>query len=896
MIGRVVSHYEILAKLGEGGMGVLYRARDTHLDRLVALKILPADKVADPERRRRFVQEARAASALNHPHIVTVYDIDEADGVHFIAMEHVEGTTLADRIGRRGLPLQDALKQAAQIADALAQAHAKGIVHRDLKPANVMVTADGVTKVLDFGLAKLVETEVSEEETTDLKPATDEGMVVGTAAYMSPEQAQGRRVDARSDIFSFGSVLYEMVTGRRAFVGESKVSTLAAILKEEPRPPSDLVPAVPRELERLIQHCMRKDPARRFQHMDDVRTLLEQLREDSESGKLPVATPPSRAAFSRLWVVGVAVAALTLVVGAWLWLSRPTAPALEAPLVATPLTTSPGFEVHPSFSPDGNEVAFAWNGEKEDNWDIYRKLIGPGEPLRLTRDPAWDYSPAWSPDGRLIAFVRGRDQGRPPGIYLIPALGGAERRLADLVAPGGIRHHTGLAWTTDNKGLIVSDKPTGELPGLFLLSPESGEKRRLTSAPQRLPGVLSGGVPWGDRDPALSPDGRTLAFTRVVDFGNSDVHLLRLGPDMTAQGSPERLTFENHQAASPTWLFGASEVLFSQGAWNSERQMLRLAAVPPGPDAIARRQVPVGTDATNLAFSRTSRRLVFSREQRDINIYRFGLRGPGEPAGEPERLIASTRLEYNPEYSPKGESVAFVSTRSGSEEIWLANTDGSNARQLTSMGGPLTSNPRWSPDATTILFDSRLKGSADLYVISAQGGSPRPLTDQPSYEGEARWSHDGVWIYFGSDRTGRMEVWRIPAGGGGATQVTRNGGRCAFESPDGRWLYYSRWSLGIDLWKAPVAGGAETRVLKGLNNFFDYVPTSQGVYFIRAGPANTGADAALAYLDFATGNTNLALRKMRSYSGLTISPDGRSLLYTQEDAFGADLILVDNFR
>ena len=498
MIGRVISHYEILAKLGEGGMGVLYKARDSRLDRLVALKILRPDKVKDPERRRRFVLEARAASALNHPHIVTVYDIGETDGVHFIAMEHVEGTTLADRIGRRGLPLPDALRHAAQIADALAQAHAKGIVHRDLKPANVMVTASGSTKVLDFGLAKLVETDVSEGETTEFNPITEDGMIVGTAAYMSPEQAQGRRVDARSDIFSFGSVLYEMVTGRRAFSRESTVSTLAAILKEEPRPPSDLVPAVPRELERLIQHCLRKDPACRFQHMDDVRTLLEQLREDSESGKLPVAALTQLRPFYWLAGAGLALAALMVVVGIWSW-RRPTAPATEAPSVATPFTASPGFEVQPTFSPDGNEIAFAWNGEKQDNYDIYRKLIGPGEALRLTRDPAWDYSPAWSPDGRLIAFLRQPDQG-PPGLYLIPALGGAERRLADIAAIPG--WNTGIAWTADNKRLIVSDQPAGELPGLFLLSLESGERRRLTTVPQRMPGVPSA-VRSGDWDPAF---------------------------------------------------------------------------------------------------------------------------------------------------------------------------------------------------------------------------------------------------------------------------------------------------------------------------------------------------------------------------------------------------------
>jgi serine/threonine protein kinase len=523
-------------------MGVGYKAEDTKLGRLVALKVLPTEKVADPERRRRFVQEARAASALNHPHIVTIHDIDEADGVHFIAMEYVEGTTLADRIGRRGLPLHDALKLAAEIADALAQAHAKGIVHRDLKPANVMVTAGGLAKVLDFGLAKLTETEVSGEETTDLKPATDEGTIVGTAAYMSPEQAQGQRVDARSDIFSFGSVLYEMVTGRRAFSGESKVSTLAAILKEEPRPPSELVPAVPRELERIIQHCMRKDPARRLQHMDDVRTLLEQLLEDSDSGKL-TATPPSpRIALSKPGVAGIVAAALALLAGTWLWLGRRTLPPPETPLAATPLTAFPGHEVQPTFSPDGNEVAFAWNGEKEDNVDIYRKLIGPGEPLRLTRDPARDLSPAWSPDGRFIAFLRAPDQG-PAGIYLLPALGGAERRVADLAeTPGSWDfRNSGLAWTPDNKWLIVSDAPASEPRGLFLLSLDSGEKRRLTSAPRT----------DGDWDPALSPDGRMLAFTRQIDLGDSDVYLLPLGPDLAAHGPPQRLTLRTGWLGAP---------------------------------------------------------------------------------------------------------------------------------------------------------------------------------------------------------------------------------------------------------------------------------------------------------------------------------------------------------
>jgi Tol biopolymer transport system component/tRNA A-37 threonylcarbamoyl transferase component Bud32 len=890
MVGRVVSHYEIVEKLGEGGMGAVYKARDTRLGRLVALKILPPDKVQDAERRRRFVQEARAASALNSPHIVTIHEIDEADGVHFIAMELAEGRTLAERIGRRGLPLREALVVASQIADALARAHAQGIVHRDLKPANIVVTTDCVAKVLDFGLAKLVETEVTEDESTDLKPATDEGTILGTAAYMSPEQAQGKRVDARSDIFSFGSVLYEMVTGRRAFSGETKVSTLAAILKEEPKPAGEVAPAVPRELERLIQHCMRKDPARRFQHMDDVRTLLDQLREDSDSGKLAPAAALAGAAFSRRARAGWALAALAAVVGVaalGLWLRRREPPAPPPPLVAVPLTSTPGFEVQPSFSPDGNEVAFAWDGEKQDNFDIYRRLIGTGEPLRLTRDPAWDVSPAWSPDGRTIAFVREPDEG-PAGVYLVPALGGAERRVADVA--GGLVvdfFYSGLAWTPDGRWLVVADEPTGEPAGLFLLSLESGEKRRLTSAPR---GTV-------DRDPALSPDGRMLTVSRQIELARGDVYVQRLGPDLAPEGTPRRLTFDDG-AASPVWTPDGRDILYSQGSWLSERQTWRLTVSSAEGTPPTRRPEPFGTDATNLAVSPAARRLAFSRRQHDRNLYRVELHGPGGPAGEPERLLSSTRLEHIAEYSPKGDAIAFVSHRSGSQEIWLADADGSNPRQMTSMGGPVTSNPRWSPDGSQIVFDSRREGSADLYLVGAGGGAPRRLTSDAGYEGEARWSRDGRWIYFHSWRTGPNEVWKMPTGGGESIQVTRNGGRNAFESPDGKWLYYAKGPQGaVELWRAPLAGGDEVRVLEHLSDGHNYVVATRGVYFLEAVPGNSWPrTGSLRYLDLSSGRLTILRKVLKVSLGLTLSPDGRFLIYAQDDTLGADLLLVDDFH
>ena len=299
MIGQALGHYRIEAKLGEGGMGVVYRAFDMHLDRPVAIKVLRADATASTERRRRFQQEAKAASALNHPNIVHIYDISSSGGTDYIAMEFVDGKTLDQLIGKSGLALRDTLKYAIQVADALSRAHAAGIVHRDLKPANIIVGEDGRVKLLDFGLAKLTETPVnagndSEADTVAMivreVVQTEEGAIVGTVAYMSPEQAEGRKVDARSDIFSFGSVLYEMVTGRRPFEGANKISTLAAILHKEPRPLAEVAPDLPAELDRIISRCLRKDPDRRAQHTADIRLALEELREDSASVKLSHAS------------------------------------------------------------------------------------------------------------------------------------------------------------------------------------------------------------------------------------------------------------------------------------------------------------------------------------------------------------------------------------------------------------------------------------------------------------------------------------------------------------------------------------------------------------------------------------------------------------------------------
>ena len=495
--------YEVVGPIGVGGMGEVYRARDTRLGREVAIKVLPTERLSDPHRRDRLVQEARAASALNHPNIVTIYEIESTEGVDFIVMELVPGKTLDALIPRHGMRLGEALRIAISLADALAAAHAAGIVHRDLKPANVMVTPEGVVKVLDFGLAKLTQAEETsgEDDTTlDARARLSRpGTVAGTPAYMSPEQASGTVVDARSDVFSFGAVLYEMVTGRRPFGGSSSAERLAALLKEQPKPPSELVPEVPKELERIILHCLRKEPGRRFQHMADVKVELQELKEESDSqAKAPAGAATATRRSRRRWMAWAAAGFLVLAAAAAVTLWRLRRPELPAPRLVQ--LVSARLAQHGSFSPDGNQIAFRSTGETGNNSDIWLKIIGEPESRRLTTDTAVDWSPEWSPDGKQIAFVRSPPRSGLGSIYLMSPLGGSERRLLDF--PVG-----GFSWSPNGRWLAAArarskGETTPESGGIHLIPAGGGEPRAVTFPKP----------PAEDRFPAFSPDGRALAY------------------------------------------------------------------------------------------------------------------------------------------------------------------------------------------------------------------------------------------------------------------------------------------------------------------------------------------------------------------------------------------------
>jgi serine/threonine protein kinase len=870
MIGRTLDHYRIESKLGEGGMGVVYKARDTHLGRLVAIKILSSDRISHPARKERFIQEAKAASALNHPNIVTVHDIRSEGGVDFIVMECIEGRTLEELIGPKGLRLSEALRYAVPIADALAKAHAAGILHRDLKPSNIMVSDEGRAKILDFGLAKLLEPEETSPEATTLtlRQLTEEGTVVGTAAYMSPEQAEGRKLDARSDIFSFGSVLYEMITGRRAFAGPSRAAILSKILRDDPKPPREIAASVPLELEKVVLRCLRKDPARRYQTMADLKVALEDVEEESASGQQPPAAPGR-----RLWVWAAALPIL-LAAGFFAWRAWDLPQRVE-PLKALALTTFPGVESYPSFSPDGNHVAFTWNGPKQDNPNIYVQQIGSGNPLPLTTDPRDDYNPVWSPDGRWIAFLRQLSPGTSE-LRLVPPLGGSERLVAEIRHRGHFLSPPYLAWCPDSDCLVATDSSgEGKPDALFVVSLETGEKRQLTYPPGQI----------SDIHPTISPDGRLLAFRRHFASAIGELYWLRLGNGLTVGAEPRRLTSAALDANHPTWMPDGREVLFSSkgGLW-------RLAVPGESPPS----RLPfVGEDGLMPVVSRPQpgklSRLVYVRSFADLNIWRIDTSSANEPAPSPPGVaIVSTRADYSPNFSPDGRRVAFASTRSGDAEIWLADPDGSNAVQLTFMGAA-TNSPNWSPDGRLITFHSNVEGHWQVYLIPAAGGKPRRL----SSDGWPSFSRDGRWVYFSSARTGESQVWKMPTLGGVATQVTYSGGTAAMESEDGAYLYYTQTADRLrTLWRMPTSGGQPVKVLEGIVSW-SFIVLEKGIYYI----GHASGENRLEFYSFATGRSTVVAGNLGKVgAGLTASRDGRTILYSRVDSSVDDLMLVENFR
>ncbi len=601
----------------------------------------------------------------------------------------------------------------------------------------------------------------------------------------------------------------------------------------------------------------------------------------------PAHAPPRM--WNRRWMLACSVALVLLGVAIGVWIVQERS---EQVLVSpVPLTSYTGVETEPSFSPDGRQVAFSWNGERESNFDIYVREVGSEKLVRLTTNPNRDFGPAWSPDGRLIAFGREQSAYRTE-IFITPATSNSEVKVTDVYTPHLALTCQFMAWTPDGKWLVVSDEdsaakqngvasPTADAfsaQSLFLVSIETGERRRLTARPQ---GEI-------DSCPAFSPDGATLAFVRRKIPWVNELYSVPLSREYAPAGPEKQLTSDQRLTTAPAWTPDGTEIVFSAGVPNS----FRLWSIPIEGQRAETRLEFAGDWATYPTISRQGS-LAYAKESIDENVWRLELSAPGVAASAGTKFLSSTRIDTNPHFSPDGKRVIFGSNRSGQTEIWAANADGTNAAPLTNMRAQVTGGSNWSADGSRVLFDSNREGQFEIYTVSAAGGAPKRLTRDPATDGVPSSSEDGAWIYFMSNRSGSQQIWKIPSRGGAAVQLTRNGGYVAVESPDRRFIYFSKTaSRPGGLWRMPVGGGEEVEVLPSVT-FLNVAIAREGIYFV---PTANGR-SAIHFLDFATGKDSrvVDLTAEPGY-GLTISPNGKTLLYTQIDNRGSDLMLVEKFR
>jgi len=594
---------------------------------------------------------------------------------------------------------------------------------------------------------------------------------------------------------------------------------------------------------------------------------------------------PSPAQPHRRLLAGIAGIALASIgIAAYLAFQKPAAITVQyAP--ATPLTAYPGSQFGPSLSADGNHVAFSWDGPNQDNDDIYVKLVGAGEPIRLTTDEASDRNPAWSPDGSKIAFVRMRS-GEQADIFVLPALGGAERRVARIRlagragrtvdTTGGLQRK--VAWTPDGKWLAFGGTPVShEGPsGIWLTSIETGDFRQLTETPE---GHM------GDWSPQFSPNGQGFAFVRETTISHREILVSPFS--MNSREVSARLIAESRASIlGIAWTADGNGIISSMGGHLGLTHLFRVPVSELG----APQPLAIGERAEGVTIAPTGR-LVYESLYRDANFWRFAVKG--DKGGELAAVPGSVNDENTPNFSPDGRRLAFASTRTGNEEIWISNSDGSNPVQMTSMKGPQCSNPQWSRDGKTILFNSRKEGSSDLYLLTPDTGELRRITDHAAEELEPRWSRDGRWIYFGSNRTGTFEVWRMPAEGGEPVRITFHGGSTASESPDGQFLYYAKsYSRPTSIWRVPPGGGEELLFAEGLTYSMNFAAGERGLYLLAEG--KDSKSTAIEFIDYDSAKRKtMAIVAKRSWFGVALSPDQKSFLFSIVDREGSNLMLAD---
>jgi eukaryotic-like serine/threonine-protein kinase len=836
--GTKLGPYEIVASLGAGGMGEVYRARDPRLGREVAIKVLPTYFCRDQDRLRRFEQEARAAGALNHPNVLAVYDVGTHDGAPYLVTELLEGATLRGRLGVGPLPLRKAIEYAAEVAHGLAAAHDKGIVHRDLKPENIFVCRDGRTKILDFGLAKLTAPEAGDATSTDLglRDQTGEGVVLGTAGYMSPEQVRGEKADERSDVFSFGVVLYEMLSGQRAFPGASAADRASAILKEDPPELRATGRNIPAAMERIVRHCLEKSPEERFQSARDLGFHLETVLTDSEaSASAGVPLDRKKKTLPLRWIFA-GLAFLAAAGAGWWYRGRLQSDHREVTFLR--LTDFAGLEESPAFSPDGKSVTFV--SDSTGSRQIWIRLLAGGPPLQVTHDAGEHLDPRWSQDSAAIIYYTPPPEGDVQGaLWEVPALGGQPRRLVSSMSSADVSHDgnrlTFFRLNGKQMELVASDR--------------DGSNARV---------VTQAAVSFSYRRPRWSPDDGSIAYLHSRTNWADDIYVVS-----SAGGSPRQVTNDNTLMGGFAWLAGGSRLVYSTARGSTVLYLPTMHLWTISPAGKDPQQLTFGEVGDESPDVDRAGRIVVSRRRMQFDIWKFPVDGtPADNVRTAVRVTHQTGQVQTPSLSPDDREMVYLSDNGGHGNLWVMELASGETHQITyeKDRGTVMGVPLWSPDGKFITFatnrPSTTGRAVGYWLIHADGSGMHLAVPEGAW---TTWGPDSKWLYYADSSpvrdTGSFRLLKSPVDGGAAVVVRTDNARGPALSPDGSTLYY-------------------VVPLENVNGLLDYE--------LRAARPEDGASKLLA---------RIAGERIPIWQGLhpVISKDGKWLVLALDDGQGTNI-------